>query len=413
MRDGCGRRRPLVRVRLAGRRAFGVSTIMTADRGPDTDVTCNRTSVASGAKRPRVRPLMWWLVDRVGLVLAGVTIPLVTLLVYYTVSYHHLLVKGRWPLGAYEYDSVLGYRLSPGFSGRLLDDTFHVSTHELGYRVPVFADRVLLAPGGVMSLGCSFTYGDDVEAEQTFSYVVGERLGLPAYNYGVCAYSYATMILQLRRLQESGVLDRLRPGVLVLAVGDWLIARSFSPFMPSDDLQYAYPYFSVRDGEVEITQPPRVFSLAHLFELQRAYFPEGRRDVPLTPARFLLLAREIPRVLYANLLGNRQRGRLKGGPPVPSEVLYDFVLREVETVSIPAGMRLVVLWMPTLPEQIVDPALRVAVARHPGVDLVDGGEALRHDGVAADQYCCGHHPGPLAHQAYARAIADRISALAR
>jgi hypothetical protein len=386
---------------------------MTAARGPDTEVTCSRASVVSVSKRPRTRLLLWRLVDRAGLVLAGVAIPLVTLLIYNTVAYHDVLVKGRWPLGVYEYDPVLGYRLSPGFSGRLLDGSFHASTHELGYRVPEFGDRVLSAPGGVMSLGCSFTYGDEVEAEQTFTYLVGERLGLPAYNYGVCAYSYATMILQLRRFKEGGVLDRLRPRVLVLAVGDWLIARSFSPFMPSDDLQYAYPYLSVRDGEVEIMQPPEAFSLAHLFRLQRAYFPEGRRDVPLTLRRFLLLAHEVPRVVYANLLGNRQRARLKRGSPVPSEVLYDFVLREVEKVSFPARIHLVVLWMSTLPNEDLDPGLRAAVAHHPGVDLVDGGDALRQDRVAADQYCCGHHPGPQAHQAYARAIADRISASPR
>jgi hypothetical protein len=183
--------------------------------------------------------------------------------------------------------------------------------------------------------------------------------------------------------------------------------------MPSDDLQYAYPYFSVRDGEVEIAQPPEAFSLAHLFRLQRAYFPEGRRDVPLTPGRFLLLAREMPRVLYANLLGNRQRARLKQRCPVSSEVVYDFVLREVEKVTVPAGTRLVVLSMATLPDQSLDPGLRAAAARHPGVDLVDGGEALRQDRVAAEEYCCGHHPGPQAHQAYARAISDRISAFPR
>jgi hypothetical protein len=394
-------------------RAFGVSTIMTAARDPDTEVARSHASIVSVAKRPRTRLFSWWLVDRAALLLVGTAVPLVALLVYYAISYHDVLVKSRWPLGVYEYDPVLGYRLSPGFSARLLDGSFHVSTHELGYRVPESADRVLAPPGGVMSLGCSFTFGDEVEAEQTFTYLVAERLGLPAYNYGVCAYSYPTMILQLRRLQESGVLDRLRPRVLVLGVGDWLIARSFSPFMPSDDLQYAYPYFSVRDDEVVIVQPPEPFSLAHLFKLQRAYFPEGRRDVPLTLRRFLLLAREVPRVLYANLLGNRQRARLKQGPPVPSEVLYGLILREVEKVSFPAGMHLVVLWMSTLPNEDMDPGLRAAAAHHPGVDLVDGGEALRRDRVAADQYCCGHHPGPQAHQAYARAIADRISASAR
>ena len=355
----------------------------------------------------------WRILDRLVLLLAGIAIPLVGLLGYYTVSYHRTLVNARWPLGVYEYDAVLGYRMSPGFSARLLDGSFHTRTHALGYRIPEFADPVGVNPGGVMSIGCSFTYGDDVEAEQTFTYLVGERLGRPAYNYGVCAYSYATMLLQLRGLQESGVLDRLRPSVLILGVGDWLVVRSFSSFMPSDELQYAYPYVRVRDGMLEIAPPPDVFSLDHMFRLQRAYFPEGRRDVPLTPWRFLLLAREVPRVLYANLLGNRERARLMERYPVASERLYDFVLREIETITSAVQMRLIVLWMATRPQQELDPGLRAAVAQHPEVELVDGGEALRRDGVAPQEYCCGRHPGPHAHRAYARAIADRVSASSR
>lgn len=351
------------------------------------------------------------IMDRAALVLLGAAIPLAVLLVYYVLAYHRVLVGGRWPLGAYEHDPVVGFRLARGFSAPLLDGSFHTRTHSLGYRIPQFGDPNEVIPGGILSLGCSFTYGDELEAEETFTYRAAAELGLPAYNYGVCAYSYATMLLLLQRLQEEGVIERLRPGFVLLAVGDWLVPRSFNPFMPSEGLQYAYPYLRERAGHLEIAQPPEQFSLAHMFCFQKAYFPEGRRDVPLTPRRFLLLVREVPRVLYANFLGNRERARLKREAPVPAQRVYDFLLQEVEKISAPAGMRVLVLWMATVPGQTLDPALRAAVARHPGVLLINGGEALRYDAVPPEEYCCGHHPGPKAHAAYARAIAERVRAL--
>jgi len=361
--------------------------------------------------RRRLPGAPWWrrAVDRVALVAVGVALPLAVMLVYYTVTYHRALVSVRWPVGAYVYDPALGYRLAAGVSMRLRDGAFHHETHALGYRVPAGAGAQEALPGGVLALGGSFTYGDEVEAEQTFSFLLGHKLGLPAYNFGVPAYSYATMILLARDLARRGVLDRLRPSVAVLGAGDWLIPRSFNPFMPSEDLQYAYPYLSADRGRLEVRPAPRRFSLQHLFRLQDAYFPDGDRDVALTPWRFLLLAREVPRVLYANLLGNRQRRRLSGGPPVPSSQVYTFVLREL-TRALGAHTPLVVLWMPTRAGQGMDPGLARATAVVPGVLLVSGRRALDLLRVPEDQYCCGHHPQPAAHRAYAVTLARRITA---
>lgn len=356
----------------------------------------------------RRREVVRRVLDRLLLVLIGGLLPAAAIVTYWVVSYHRLLVNGRWPAGAYRYDATAGYVLAPSFSGRLRDGSSLLRTHDLGFRIPEHEDSSELRPGGILSLGCSFTYGDEVDAEETFTFLLGQQLGLPSYNYGVCAYSYATMLLRLRRLAADGVLDRLQPRALILGTGDWLIERSLHPFMPSEELQYAYPYISANGDRLEIVAPPERFSVRHLFRFQAEYFPQGKRDVPLTVARALLLVREIPRVLWANFLGNRARRSFTERSPVSSAQLYEFVVSELKSILASRDLTVVVLWMATRPEQQMDPGLRAAAQRHSDVLLVDGGEALRRSRVHPDQYCCGRHPQPEAHAAYAQAIAATL-----
>ena len=146
------------------------------------------------------------------------------------ILYHNLLTGSRWPIGSYRYHEAIGYEQTPSFSEMLLDNSFYFKTHQFGYRIPRFADNNSYESGGVLSLGCSFTFGDGVEAEDTFSFLFAESLKKQAYNYGVCSYSYASSLLQLEELHKKGVLKKLKPSIVILGAGDWLIERSLSPF---------------------------------------------------------------------------------------------------------------------------------------------------------------------------------------
>jgi len=112
--------------------------------------------------------------------------------------YHNGITKLRWPVGAHRYSEGAGFEMTPGFSAKMLGSSFYVKTHELGFRIPEFQDSKSVITGGVIAIGCSYTFGDEVDAEKTFTWQIAARLGLPAYNYGVCSSSYTSSILQLQ-----------------------------------------------------------------------------------------------------------------------------------------------------------------------------------------------------------------------
>jgi hypothetical protein len=355
--------------------------------------------------------------DRLLLVSFGVALPLGGVLAYLVVSYHRDLSTGRWPIDAFRYAPGPGFELTPGLATRLLDGSYFVHVHRLGFRIPERADANEVASGGVLSLGCSFTFGDEVEAEDTFAQRTATGLGLPAYNFGVPAYSLASIIRQLKGLRERRVLEKLAPRFVILGVGDWLLERSLNPFVPSEDMQYAYAYVGEsgvgsRESGVSprlaVLDPPAWASIERRFEFRARYFPEAKRDVPLTAARAWLLANELPRVLRANFAGGRLRRTLNEKLPFPSARLYEFVLGEVEK-NVDEGATLVVLALSVNPARPIDPGLVAAVRRHPRFLLVDGARALRDANVPPEAYCCGRHPQPAAHEAYATAVVRALA----
>ncbi len=117
------------------------------------------------------------------------------------------MTASRWPLDVYGYHKTIGYEQTPGVSVRLLDRSFTSRTHELGFRIPLAQDQRTVGPGGLLSVGCSFTF------------VGGEILGIPSYNYGVSSYSYIGAPLKLEELEQRGLFDQLQPSAIVLGAG--------------------------------------------------------------------------------------------------------------------------------------------------------------------------------------------------
>ena len=84
-----------------------------------------------------------------------------------TFKIHNQLEKmaqnpGRWPAGAYVYDPGIGFDFSPNISGYISDSSYYVKSHKFGYRIAENDDPDTYQSGGVLSLGCSVTYGDEV-----------------------------------------------------------------------------------------------------------------------------------------------------------------------------------------------------------------------------------------------------------
>ena len=344
------------------------------------------------------------------LVVAGcsalLTLALVSfaLLESYGERFHAVLTRGRWPVGAYRYDEATrSFALTPGIAKPMLDGSFHVKTHQLGYRIGEGADARAFRPGGVLAIGCSFTFGDEVEAEETFTAVAARTLGLDAYNFGVCSYSYASVLRQLEDLERRGILGELAPSIVVLGAGSWMPARSLSPFYPTPDLQLAHPYIALEGGVPAVADPPDAISVRHAigFATTTSYFDGDRRDVPFDLRRRLLMLDTIPRVLLARL------AQRTFANPVTPEQMYRFVLERISRITERIGAKLVVLNMPIYrQEAIVDPALVAAIDECHCATLVDGHRALaRHDALGARLA----HPDPSAHAAYAAALVEAVT----
>ena len=135
------------------------------------------------------------------ILLAFTSVALILIIInsYYVFINHKLMKKGRrWPAGSYRYNRTIGYEMTPNFSSRMLNRTFYTKTHNLGYRIPEFSDSHKYNRGGILSVGCSFTYGDMVAGEETFTYLAAQQMNLPSYNFGVCSYSYAAVIYHVK-----------------------------------------------------------------------------------------------------------------------------------------------------------------------------------------------------------------------
>ncbi|MFA5146208.1 MAG: hypothetical protein WC515_02350 [Candidatus Omnitrophota bacterium] len=305
----------------------------------------------------------------IGLVMSGVNS-------YLKVKYMNAEDVRHWPEGAFKYGTT-GYEMSPSFSSSMTDGSFFIHSHKLGYRIPRHADGSIIEEGGILSLGCSFVYGYEVEAEQTFTYLAADSLHLPSYNYGVCASSYANVILQLKELKRRGILDRLKPAIIVLGAENLLFERSLSPFLPTghNGPPLAGPYITRKDDIMQIVDPPSMLRGKHLF---------------------------FPRMLYAEFIKKNYKG-----PDISPFELYDFVIGAINEIIAPYKMRFIILWMPLGPNDSLDEGFKKVIARYDNITLVNGLDAIRRYKVANEEYS-GRHPGPEANMAYAQAIVSAL-----
>jgi hypothetical protein len=282
-----------------------------------------------------------------------------------------------------------------------------VKSHRFGYRIGQFEDSVAFRPGGLLSLGCSFTYGDEVDAGLTFTQQAANSLNIPAYNYGICSFSYTHALLKAQELQEQGILDELKPEYVVLGCWSGLPARSRSPFPPlvSKSIPLPAAYMVKEGSEVGIQYPMKV---QDVFDMVEMYRKEGPG---FNARKFARIYTSVPRYLYLYTKNNRLAQEIKYRTfqnNVPDKEIYDFYFTGIEKVFSGYGSRIIVLFMPnSFDNEQPDDALKEAVAGHPGIILVNGLDAIREFGVSGSDYV-GKHPRPPAHKAYAEGIVRAI-----
>ncbi len=330
---------------------------------------------------------------------------------YITFQIHDQLAKmtskpARWPVGAYIYDSKIGFDFAPDVSGPIQDGSFYVKSHHLAYRIGEYDDGNSFQARGVLSLGCSLTYGDEVESGQTFTQIVADSLNLPAYNYGICSFSYIHALQKAQNLKDEGVLDKLQPKYVILGCWKGLLNRSRTPFPPiaAKNIPLTAASIYKDKGELGIRYP---LSSRHVFDLVTMY----RKDGPeLSFKKFMKIFTSVPGFAYIYIKNNQlyqTMRELKPEAQVSDYDVYDFYFSGIEKLFPSPATQIVVLFMPVAANDHPDAALMKALSQHPGILFVNGLEAVKKQDIPLKDYK-GKHPQPAAHMAYARETIDLI-----
>ena len=258
--------------------------------------------------------------------------------IYAFLKSDHRGFRGR----VFRVDPELGYSAVPGASGFQLlpgGDPQPVSYDLEGLRVPSGQEtRVPRQRPFVLTLGCSYTFGDATLAEDTYAEVLARRLGGTALNAGKSAYGLAQMLILARRL-----IPRYQPDVVVVQFSPWLAQRGTSSFAHVTFGAAPVPYLA-QDAEGHVTIVPPAFRAA-LFDLPFPRFDRPRRG----PFEFLSLFFEAgaPLFVHDDVQTLRYRWHRRDGRfPVPApdpERLNRAVYAEITRLARDNGARPVIV----------------------------------------------------------------------
>lgn len=175
-----------------------------------------------------------------------------------TLFYPYIKTNQRgWSGNVHRGDAELGFAPVPNSQGAHIfpiGPEIPMRYDENGFRVPVVTQK---SPATnthpvILTLGCSFTYGDANSAEETYPYLVGQALGGTTKNAGVCGYGLAQMVLLARRL-----IPIHKPDYVLVQYSPWLAKRAQSPFASTYSGKIPTPFFS---AEPELMLHPPVFA---------------------------------------------------------------------------------------------------------------------------------------------------------
>jgi hypothetical protein len=342
----------------------------------------------------------------------------------YRIYVHHATFAARtffW-MGDVHRDDTMGFRMRAGRDGMMVMNhglhdparRIRVKTDAAGFRIPVASDAgANPSAGGIVAVGCSFTFGHGVAAESSYVYLAGEQLGLAAANLGVCAYSAVTSTLLLEQH-----IDALRPRVVVYGFGDFHLQRAAQPRAGSD-LFEAYAACDGDDCRIESPARDNRLVFATQAKIEELYYTPrlAGSEVPFSAARLRALwplaTQDLRRALDPAVL------RLRFAPAVlPETTLCRFVVHRLYDDCRRRDAEFVLLWFPSEFGDRPAPGLLRAVdelGAPPGFTFVDCGPALfagcadRTEYSARWQVPRDGHPNRFMHLEMARAIATAVA----
>lgn len=202
--------------------------------------------------------------------------------------------KRGWKGKAHKVDERLGFAPIP--NARAFH-TFHVGEDipmaydSIGFRIPLadsLRSRKYYDNLDLLFLGCSFTYGDACIAEQTFPYLVAQKINGTYANGGVGSYGLAQMLILAEQL-----IPKYKPKYLVLQYSPWLIDRACQIYAPTYFGTVPIPFFIESADSLAIQSP--VFESLNFSLSANCSFTEALRFVVHT--NYLELKTKIKSVL--------------------------------------------------------------------------------------------------------------------
>ncbi len=158
-----------------------------------------------------------------------------------------------WKGHVHRADTVLGFAPAPNSAGAEvfpIEPNIPMRYDEKGFRVPVEVEAISRQRPLILALGCSFTYGAAVRAQNAFPHLVGLSLNGTSKNAGVCGYGLSQMLILARRLVPT-----YQPDYLLVQYSEWLVDRVQMPFAPFYFGEVPTPFLYLKDGRL-VMHPP-------------------------------------------------------------------------------------------------------------------------------------------------------------
>lgn len=158
-----------------------------------------------------------------------------------------------WAGKVYVADAQFGYVPVPNSEGSRvtpMGPNVPVRWDEDGFRVPLELDEASDQRPLILSLGCSFTFGELNYARDTFPYLIGRSLKGTSKNAAVGGYGLSQMLLLAEELVPIH-----KPDYLLVQYSPWLVNRAQYPFAPSNWGITPTPFFYEKDRSFALSPP--------------------------------------------------------------------------------------------------------------------------------------------------------------
>lgn len=320
-------------------------------------------------------------------------------------------------------DKELGYSAVPnsrGFLALPCLPSLVLRYDENGFRIPDAGISVDQRPRSLLALGCSFTFGYGVEAEQAFPYLVGEKLGLETKNVAMAGYGLSQILIQARK-----EIPKHKPDYVLLQYSPWLAERSMSSFGPTNFGLLPTPYFTNTLDNIGIQLP----TFEKKTDLPTGDFVNGRPVNAMTSLGFykdmIAFTAKVGAPLflhddyYSNKLRFFQALGLVGRPSTDAKLITKAAYREINDLCKANGCKLVVINIGGyLADKRFDRGLfpKDAMIVNAQEYLIDRLSEKSDIGYVRDYYIWGcqpsrvvdSHPSMLAHQRIAECVTKAI-----